>query len=325
MTGNGSGRLVTIFGGSGFVGRYVVRAFARRGWRVRAAVRRPDLAGHLQPMGRVGQIHAVQANVRYPDSIARAIDGADAVVNLVAILSKSGKQTFDAVNASGSRAVAKAAREARCRAMVHVSAIGAARGASSNYARTKWAGEAAVLEEFPGAVILRPSLIFGPEDDFFPRFARMACVSPLMPLIAPRARFQPVYVGDVAEAIAGAVEGGGRPGAVYELGGAEVLTMRELLDRTQVWSGRSRPYLRIPLWLAKLGAALTAPLPSGVRPLTVDQCRLLQSDTIVSDAARAEGRTLEGLGIARPTAMAAVVPFYLEQFRPKGQFSHYRG
>ncbi|HRD75645.1 MAG TPA: complex I NDUFA9 subunit family protein [Hyphomicrobiaceae bacterium] len=325
MAESGNGKLVTIFGGSGFVGRYAVRALARRGWRVRAAVRRPDLAGHLQPMGGVGQIHAVQANLRYPESLARAVEGADAVVNLVAILSKSGKQTFDAVNTAGARTVAKAVREARCKSLVHVSAIGAARNAASNYARSKGAGEQAVLEEYPGAVILRPSLIFGPEDDFFPRFAAMARMAPMLPLIGPKARFQPVFVGDVAEAIANTVEGKAAPGAVYELGGPEVLTMRELLDRTQEWSGRNRPYLRLPFWLAKLGAALTAPLPNAMRPLTVDQVRLLQSDTIVSDAATADRRTLQGLGVAMPTAMSTVVPLYLEQFRPKGQFSHYRG
>lgn len=321
-----SGALVTVFGGSGFVGRHTVRALTRRGYRVRAAVRRPDLAGHLQPMGAVGQIHAVQANLRYPNSVAAAVAGADAVVNLVGLLVKSGAQTFDAVHVSGARAVAAAARQAGVRQLVHISAIGADRASRGNYGRTKAAGEAAVLEQFPDAVILRPSIVFGPEDEFFNRFAGMARASPLLPLIGGgRTRFQPVYVGDVAEAIAVAVEGRAKPGTVYELGGPEVQTFRKLLDRTQEWAGRDRWYLRLPFWLAKLGAALTAPLPNSLRPLTADQVRMLQHDNVVSDAAQREGRTLAGLGITAPHAMSSVVPDYLEQYRAKGQFSHYRG
>lgn len=321
-----SGALVTVFGGSGFVGRHTVRALARRGYRVRAAVRRPDLAGHLQPMGAVGQIHAVQANLRFPDSIAAAVAGADAVVNLVGLLVKSGAQTFDAVHVSGARAVAAAARQAGVRQLVHVSAIGADSASKGDYGRSKAAGEAAVLEQLPDAVILRPSIIFGPEDEFFNRFAGMARVSPMLPLIGGgRTRFQPVYVGDVAEAVAAAVEGRARPGTVYELGGPEVQTFHKLLDRTQEWAGRERWYLRLPFWLAKLGAALTAPLPNGLRPLTVDQVRMLQRDNVVSDAAQREGRTLAGLGIPAPHAMSSIVPDYLEQYRAKGQYSHYRG
>ncbi len=202
------GSLVTVFGGSGFVGRHAVRALAREGWRVRAAVRRPDLAGHLQPMGRVGQVHAVQANVRYPDSVRAAVEGAQAVVNLVAILAKSGKQTFEALHVEGARAAARAAREAGAKTFVHVSAIGADRRSPARYARTKAAGEEAVLAEFPGAVILRPSLVFGPEDALFNRFAGLARTAPFLPLIGGgRTRLQPVYVADVAEAIAAACAG----------------------------------------------------------------------------------------------------------------------
>lgn len=319
------GRLVVVFGGSGFVGRHVVRAFARRGWRVRAAVRRPDLAGHLQPMGVVGQIHAVQANVRYPQSLTAACEGADAVVNLVGVLHKSGPQTFDALHVAGARTVAEAARSAGCRALVHVSALGSSPRSRGNYGRTKAAGEAAVLEAFPDAVIMRPSLIFGPEDALFNRFAAMARQLPVMPLVGGRTRFQPVFVGDVALAIVNAVEGAALPGAVYELGGPEVVTMRKLLDRTQAWAGRSRPYLPMPFWLAKLAALLTLPLPNSLRPLTVDQVRMLQADNVVSDAARTEHRTLADLGVASPHAFEAIVPSYLEQYRPRGQFSHYRG
>jgi uncharacterized protein YbjT (DUF2867 family) len=317
--------LVTVFGGSGFIGRHAVRALARRGWRIRVACRRPDLAGHLQPMGRVGQIHAVQANVRNPDSVRRAVEGAGAVVNLVAILAPSGQQTFEALHVAGASAVAKAATAINAKYLVHVSAIGADLKSGGRYGRTKAEGERAVLEAFPAATILRPSIVFGPEDDFFNRFARMARIAPVLPLIGGRTKFQPVYVGDVATAISAACDGQAMPGTTYELGGPEVLTFRKLLDRTQAWTGRDRPYLSVPFWLASLGAMLTAPLPAGLRPLTVDQVRMLRRDNVVSEAAAQEGRTLQGLGIETPHAIESIVPGYLEQFKPKGQYSHYRG
>jgi uncharacterized protein YbjT (DUF2867 family) len=317
--------LVTVFGGSGFVGRHAVRALARRGWRIRVACRRPDLAGHLQPMGRVGQIHAVQANVRNPESVRRAAEGADAVVNLVAILAPSGQQTFEAVHVAGARAVARAAADIGAKHLVHISAIGADLKASGRYGRTKAEGERAVLEAFPRAVILRPSIIFGPEDDFFNRFAAMARIAPVMPLIGGRTKFQPVYAGDVATAIAAACDGQAAPGTTYELGGPEVLTFRKLLDRTQEWTGRERPYLPVPFWLASLGALLTAPLPAGLRPLTADQVRMLRRNNVVSETAAREGRTLQALGVETPHTIASIVPEYLEQFKPKGQYSHYRG
>jgi uncharacterized protein YbjT (DUF2867 family) len=320
------GRLATVFGGSGFVGRYAVRALAREEWRVRAAVRRPDLAGHLQPMGAVGQIHAVQANVRYADSVRRAVQGAHTVVNLVGILFKSGAQTFHAVHVEGARTAARAAREAGARTLVHVSAIGADSRSRGRYGRTKAAAEAAVLAEFPGAVILRPSLVFGAEDQLFNRFAAMARVSPFLPLIGGgKTLLQPVYVGDVGDAIAAACDGRAKSGAIYELGGPEVITFRELLDRTLQWSGRRRLYLRLAFGLAKLVALATTPLPNRLRPLTVDQVRMLQAPNVVSEAAFKERRTLAGLGIANPRAMAAIVPEYLERFQPHGQFAHYRG
>jgi uncharacterized protein YbjT (DUF2867 family) len=320
------GSLVTVFGGSGFVGRHAVRALAADGWRIRAAVRRPDLAGHLQPMGAVGQIFPVQANVRFPDSVRRAVEGAEAVVNLVGILAKSGSQTFQAVHVAGARAIAEAAHAAGLRSLVHVSAIGADKKAKAKYARTKWAGEAAVLERFPDAVILRPSLVFGPEDQLFNRFAELAGISPFLPLIGGGlTKFQPVYVGDVAAAIAASLAGKARPRTIYELGGPEAITFRQLLERTLAWSGRRRLLLRLPFWAAKLGALLTLPLPNSLRPLTVDQIRLLQVDNVVSKAAEAEARTLAGLGIAHPHSMEAVVPAYLGRFQPHGQFAHYRG
>jgi NADH dehydrogenase len=325
------GSLVTVIGGSGFLGRHAVRALAEDGWRVRAACRRPDLAGHLQPMGAVGQIHPVQANLRYPESVQAAVEGATAVVNLVGILaecrlclSRSARQSFHAIHVTGARVAARAAKEAGAKTFVHVSAIGADRKYWAKYARTKAAGEAAVLAEFPTAVILRPSLVFGPEDQLFNRFASMARFSPFLPLIGGgRTRFQPVYVGDVGAAIAAACAGRARPRTTYELGGPDIVTFRQLLDLVQDWSGRRRWYIRIPFWLAQVGAFLTAPLPQGLRPLTVDQVRMLMRHNVVDEAAVKDGRTLHGLGIARPHAMANVVPQYLERFRPQGQFASY--
>ena len=321
-----AGKLVTVFGGSGFIGRHTVRALAKDGWRIRAACRRPDLAGHLQPMGAVGQIHPVQANLRYPQSVARAIEGASAVVLSVGVLASGGRQTFDAVHVEGARSVAKAAREAGVERLIHISAIGADPKAASDYARTKGLGEQAVLEEFPAAIILRPSIVFGPEDQFFNRFAGLAQVSPVMPMIGGgRSKFQPVFVGDLAAAVANAAGGLGKPGTVYEIGGPEVVTFRQILERTQQWAGRNRAYLPMPFWLAKLQALLTWPLPNSLRPLTLDQVRLLQTDNVVSLAAQGDSRTIGALGVGPPQAMALVVPSYLERFRPKGQFSHYRG
>jgi len=326
MSRREQGSLVTVFGGSGFIGRHAVRALARDGWRIRAAVRRPDLAGHLQPMGSVGQIMPVQANLRFAESVQRAAEGAAAVVNLVGILAKSGAQTFETVHVAGARAAARAARDAGAKVFVHVSAIGASPQSASAYARSKAAGESAVREEFPDAIILRPSLVFGPEDQLFNRFASLARISPFLPLIGGgRNSLQPVYVGDVAQAIAVCCAGRAQSGSIYELGGPEVINFRDLLDRTQQWSGRKRFYLRVPVALAKLGAALTAPLPSSLRPLTVDQIRMLQVPNVVSSAAITERRTLAALGIAEPVSMETVVPEYLEPFRPRGQFASYRG
>lgn len=323
---NGNNQIVTIFGGSGFVGRHAVQALAKDRYRIRAACRRPDLAGFLQPMGDVGQIQPVQANLRYPDSVRRAVEGAHVVINAVGLLASSGAQTFKAVHVDGARAAARAAREAGARCFIHISAIGASASSSAQYAQTKAEGEAAVLEEFPGAIILRPSIVFGPEDEFFNRFAAMARISPVLPLIGGgRTRFQPVFVGDVAAAIVAAAGGAATPGTVYELGGPEVLSFRELLERTLAYAGRKRGFLSMPFWLAKLQALATWPLPNSLRPLTVDQVRLLQSDNVVSAGALKEGRTLAGLGVTAPQSIGAIVPGYLERFKPKGQYSHYRG
>ena len=326
MAGRAGEQLAIVFGGSGFVGRHTVRALARAGWRIRAAERRPDLAGHLQPLGTVGQIMAVQSNLRFPASIARAVAGADVVINTVGVLANAGSQTFNALHVEGARAVAKASREAGVKRLIHVSAIGADLASNANYAKSKAEGERAVLEEFPDAIILRPSIVFGPEDQFFNRFASLAIMSPMLPLIGGgKTKFQPVFVGDLAAAIKAASEGAGALGKTYEIGGPAVVTFRELLDKTQEWSGRDRAYLPLPFWAAKLQALLTWPLPNALRPITVDQVRMLAVDNVVSDQAQADDRTLAGLGITQATPIESQVPAYLERYKPRGQFSHYRG
>jgi len=312
-----SDRLVTIFGGSGFLGRHLVRALARRDWRIRVAVRRPDLAGHLQPLGRVGQIHAVQANLRYPDSVSAAVRHAEVVINLVAILYERGRQTFPAVHVEGANAVARAAAAAGAR-LVHVSAIGADPNSQSRYASTKAAGEAAVRAAVPGATIFRPSILFGPEDDFFNRFAAMARLFPALPLVGGgHTRFQPVFVGDVADAMARAVDGEVAGGTTYELGGPEVRTFRELLEFVLKTTGRRRLLLPLPFPLASLQAAFLQFLPKP--PLTPDQVKLLRTDNVVSDEAERERRTLAAFGI-EPATIEAIVPTYLWRFRKYGQF-----
>ncbi|WP_040577851.1 complex I NDUFA9 subunit family protein [Methylopila sp. M107] len=316
-------KLVTVFGGSGFIGRHVVRALVRNGWRVRVAVRRPDLAGHLQPLGGVGQIVATQANMRFPESVLQAARGADAVVNLVGILAESGKQTFDALQAEGPRLAARAAKEAGATSFLQMSAIGADRQSAAEYGRSKSAGEDAALEVFPDAVILRPSIVFGPEDSFFNRFAAMARVSPALPLIGGgKTLFQPVFVGDVAQAVAGALDGAvaGGDGA-YELGGPEVLSFEEILRYVLKETGRNRILAPLPFGLAKAQAKLLQLLPNA--PLTVDQVTMLETDNVVSSDAEATGRTLRAFGI-EPTPIGSVVPGYLWRYRKAGQFEKTR-
>jgi NADH dehydrogenase len=318
-----SATLITIYGGSGFIGRHVVRALAKTGARMRIAVRRPELAGHLQPLGGVGQIIPVQANVRFPESLIAPARGADAVINLVGILAQSGQQTFKAVQDEGARHVAEAARAAGAKVLVHGSAIGADPNSHSIYARTKAAGEQAVREVFPEAVITRPSVVFGPEDEFFNRFAALARLFPVLPLIGGgKTRFQPVFAGDVAKAVVAALTGKAKAGTIYELGGPEVLTMKEVMERVLAYTMRKRWLVNLPFPLAKLQGAILQLLPNP--PLTLDQVRLLEKDNVVSEAAILDHRTLEGLGITEPVAIEAVVPDYLEQYRPKGQFSEYQ-
>lgn len=319
MTAQASDKFITIIGGSGFIGRHVVRALARRGYRIRVACRRPDLAGHLQPLGNVGQIMAVQANVRHPASLAAACEGAFAVINLTGILHSAGAQSFDAVHAFGAEASARAAKAARARLFVQMSALGADENSRSAYARSKAEGERRARAAFPGTIVLRPSVVFGPEDSFFNRFASLARFSPALPLIGGgETRFAPVFVGDVAEAIATLVDRGEPDGRTYELGGPEELSFRELMQFTLDTIGRKRLLVPIPWPLARLMASLMSLLPDP--QITPDQVELLKSDNVVSAVARVEGRTLEGLGIT-PRGIAAIVPAYLYRYRKAGQFS----
>lgn len=310
--------LVTVFGGSGFLGRHVVRALARRGYRIRVAVRNPQLAIHLQPLGNVGQIQAVQANLRVRWSVDRAVEGADHVINLVGILAEKGRQSFNTVQDFGARAVAEAAR-AQGATLTHVSALGADEKSPAAYARTKARGERAVLDTLPDAVIFRPSIIFGPEDEFYNRFAAMSRISPVLPLIGGgETKLQPVYVDDVAEAIARAVDGKVAGGRIYELGGPQINSFKETLEEMLTVIGRKRLLVSVPWSIASLMGSVMGLLPKP--QLTRDQVEMLKSDNVVSDAAQSEGRTFAGLGMT-PHAADAILPSYLWQYRPTGQFS----
>ena len=312
------GGTVTVFGGSGFLGRHIVHALARRGYRVRVAVRRPNDAMFLRPMGVVGQVEPVQANIRDEASVKTALMGADATVNLVGIMHESGKQTFEAVQAEGARRIARAAAEAGISALVHISAIGADEESASSYGRSKAAGEKAVREAFPNAAIVRPSIVFGPEDDFFNRFAAMARFSPALPLVGGGVtKFQPVYVKDIAEGVTRLLERNGTGATTYEFGGPEVQTFRELMEITLRETGRKRVLVPLPAPLAKLMSYGTQFIPNP--PLTPDQVRLLGTDNVVSEEAASEMRTLEGLGVAA-TALELVLSTYLYRFRKTGQF-----
>lgn len=320
-------QLVTVFGGSGFVGRHVVRALVKRGYRVRVAVRRPDLANFLQPIGTVGQIHAVQANLRYPASVTGAVKGSDAVVNLVGIMQEQGRQSFSAVQANGARAVAQACATVGITRLVHVSALGASAESASVYARSKAEGEAAMFASVPGAIVLRPSVMFGPEDTFFNRFASLARMLPVLPLVGGGVtKFQPAFVGDVAETVARAVDGTVQGGRVYELGGPEVQSLRQIVEEVCKVTGRKRLLAPLPFPLARImGSVLQVvdTLTLGLIPdelvMTRDQVALLTSDNVVSPEAKAEGRDFAGLGLA-PTSSEAVISSYLWRFRKTGQF-----
>ena len=309
--------LVTVFGGSGFIGRYVVRKLARDGWQVRVAVRRPDQALFLKPAGQVGQVTPVAANVRNDASVKAAVQGADRVVNLVGILFPAGPQRFDAVHVESAERVAAAATAAGVKALVHFSAIGADHNADANYARTKGAGEYAVRRGFPNATIFRPSIVFGPEDGFFNRFAAMALVSPALPLIGGgTTRFQPVYVVDVAEAVVRALEDPACAGKTFELGGPRIYSFRELMVLLLSEIGRKRLLVSLPFPLATLQGALLQAIPFIHPPLTVDQVRLLKRDNVVGPQALG----FKELGIT-PTAVEPILPTYLDRYLPEGYYS----
>lgn len=323
MNAQTSDKLVTIIGGSGFVGRHLVRALAKRGYRIRVACRRPDLAGHVQPLGVVGQVMPVQANVRYPASVAAACEGAFAVVNLTGVLHSAGAQSFDAVHAFGAEATAKAARAAKARVFVQMSALGADANSASTYAKTKAEGETRARANFPGATIIRPSVIFGPEDGFFNRFAALSRFAPALPLIGGgETRFSPVFVGDVAEAIARIIDRGEPDARTYELGGPETRSFKELMTFLLETIERRRLLVPLPWAIAKVMGLALGLLPKPL--LTADQVELLRTDNVVSDGARRERRTLEGLGIT-PRTMEAVVPSYLYRYRRAGQFTAPKG
>ncbi|HEX4297638.1 MAG TPA: complex I NDUFA9 subunit family protein [Devosia sp.] len=310
-------QLVTIFGGSGFVGTQVVQLMARAGYRIRVAVRRPDLAGYLKPLGAVGQVAPIQANLRNRDSVMAAAKGAGIVINLAAIGIERGKQRFRAVNVVGARNVAEAARAAGATRFVQMSVLGASESSSSVFARSRAAGEAEVRRLFPEAVILRPSIIFGVGDSFFNTLGALTRVLPVMPLFGGRTRFQPVYVGDVAEAVAAAAQGAGSAGATYELGGPDVLTHRQLLERVLEETHRTNPILPLP---SVVGALMAMPMALLPKPLlTGDQVRLLNHDNVVSGEAVQAGLTLAAFGIT-PRPLEAVLPSYLWRFAPNGQF-----
>lgn len=320
--------LVVVFGGSGFIGKQVVRALAKRGKRVRVAMRRPHLGHELPVMGDVGQIQVVQANVRFPASIDAALEDADSVVNLVAVLHESGKQTFDALHVEGARAIAEAAAGRSITPLVHVSALGAApKGA--RYARSKYEGERAVLAATPTATILRPSIVFGPEDHFFNRFAEMARNPWLhgmlgaMPLIGGgKTRFQPVFVGDVADAVCAALERRAAQGRVYELGGPNVYTFRQLMEYVRDETDRHPPFLPLPFVFAgPLGLLIGwtfSLIPFAEPPLTGDQVTMLKRDNIVG--ADADAGVIQDLGVTQLESIEAIAPTYLWRFRPYGQF-----
>ena len=307
-------RLVTIFGGSGFLGRHAVRALAREGWRIRVAVRHPNKGFFLKPAGTVGQIAAVKCDAGDPDQVAAAVMGADAVVNLAGILYPRG-QSFEELHCDAARNIAEACARAGVGALVHVSAIGADADSTSHYAQTKGKGEALVRSAFPGATILRPSVIFGPEDDFFNRFAGLARISPILPLIGGgRTRFQPVFVGDVARAIVMAITDERARGKTYELGGPMTYSFRQLMEIVCRETGRKRWLMPVPFAIAMFKSFFLQLAPKPI--LTPDQVRLLRKDNVVSPTAL----TLSDLGIT-PNSVEAEVPAYLWRFRSKGEYA----
>jgi len=317
MAGNfgaGDNRLVTIFGGSGFLGRNLVRNLAKDGWRIRVAVRRPTLAHDLKPLGKVGQISIVQANLRDADSIIRAVDGADAVINLVGILKETGRQRFTTIHHQGAMWIAQAADRAGVDRLIHVSAIGADAESDSESARTKKAGEDAILAVRPDATIVRPSILFGQADDFFNMLGDLIRMAPVAPVIGADTKIQPLYVGDAARAIQAILNDKTTKGQVFELGGPEVITIREAYELVNELTERKRFLVNLPNSVAETLAKLTGFIPGA--PLTKDQATQLGRDNIVAS----EGvQTIADLGIA-PTTLEAILPTYMWRFRRTGEF-----
>lgn len=313
-------KLVTIIGGSGFVGRYVARRLAKNGWRVRVAVRRPNEAMHVKPYGAVGQVEPVFCNIRDDASVRAVISGADAVVNCVGTFDKSGRNNFEDVQHLGAERVARISVEQGVARLVHISAIGADETSSSLYSQTKAKGEAAILRHFHDAVILRPSVIFGPEDGFFNRFASLARLGPVLPLVGAGTRFQPVYVDDVARAAVEGVEGRAKPG-IYELGGPDVATLRDSVDQILNVIHRRKLVIGLPFFVGNIiatifdaiSAVTLGLITNGV--LTRDQLRSLRSDSVVADGAKG----FADLGIS-PLSASAIMPEYLWRYRPQGQY-----
>lgn len=315
-----TGKIVTVFGGSGFLGRQAVRALCKSGWRIRVAMRRPHLGGNLKLSGEVGQVQLVQANVRNRPSVERALAGADAAVNLVGIPFERGAQNFQQTQANGARNIARLAAEAGIARFVYVSAIGASKTSRSVYASSKAEAEAATLESIPTATVLRPSIVFGSEDGFFTRFAEMARLSPILPLIGGSTKFQPVYGGDVARALAAALERPDAQGKTYELGGPRVYTMKDVLEYITAEIDRPRLLLPIPLVAAgPIGytiGALSRLNPLFGPPLTGDQVQMLRHDNVADPAMPG----LADLGVATPESVESITPTYLWRHRPRGQF-----
>ena len=313
--------LVTVFGGTGFVGRQVVRALAKRGYRVRAAARNEGQGYRLRMLGDVGQIEVVQANVRNRASVERALDGAEACINLVAVLHEGRRQRFDSLHVTGAGTIAECAAARGINRFVQVSAIGADPDAASRYARSKAQGEAAVREAIPSATIVRPSIVFGPEDAFFNRFGQMAALSPVLPMVGAETKFQPVFVGDLGDAIANAVIEPGAAGQTFEIGGPGVYSFRELVELVMKETGKQRPLLPLPnaiaMVLGRLGEIQGAFLP--ITPLiTRDQVILLGEDNVVTPGAPG----LADLGVTA-TALEPILPTYLYRYRKGGQFAEY--
>ncbi|MCP4072804.1 MAG: complex I NDUFA9 subunit family protein [Hyphomicrobiales bacterium] len=315
---NNTVKIATVFGGSGFVGRHVVGALAKAGYQIRVAVRRPDLAFHLQPLGTVGQIQTVQANLRFPWSVERAIEGSDVVINLVGILGETGKQKFHNVHCDGARVIAENCKKSNA-SLVHVSAIGADADSHSVYCSSKGEGEKQVRKALKSAVILRPSIVFGSDDNFFNKFGEIATFSPLLPLIGGgKTRFQPIYVGDVAKAVALAAQGKLEGGKTYEIGGSEILTFRQCMETLLDHTGRNNAFITIPFPVAGLVARLTDWFPGA--PITRDQVKMLKTDNVVSQKANRQNLTLASMGIKAKT-LTSVLPTYLARFRVHGQFN----